>query len=154
MWPPAKPQLYRAVTRILKNGKVLDQVDTLFGVRSLAWSVEKGLLINGAPIKLNGGSVHHDNGPLGAAAFDRAEGRRVELLKSAGFNAGRTAHKPPSPAFLDACERVGILVLDEPFDVWTKSKAKYDYARFFNDWWQQDIDSMVLRDRNHPSIIF
>jgi beta-galactosidase len=154
LWSPASPQLYRAITRILKNGKVLDQVETLFGVRSLAWSVEKGLLLNGLPIKLNGGSVHHDNGPLGAAAFDRAEERRVDLLKAAGFNAVRTAHNPPSPAFLSACDRLGLLVLDEPFDVWTKSKAKYDYARFFNDWWQQDIDSMVLRDRNHPSIIF
>ncbi len=154
LWSPATPSLYRAITRVEKNGKALDQVETPFGVRSLAWSVEKGLLLNGASIKLAGGSVHHDNGPLGAAAFDRAEVRRVELLKAAGFNAVRTAHNPPSPAFLDACDRLGLLVLDEPFDVWTKSKAKYDYARFFNDSWQQDIDAMVLRDRNHPSIIF
>lgn len=153
LWSPQSPNLYRAVTQVIKNGKVLDQVETPFGVRSLSWSVEKGLLLNGASIKLVGGSVHHDNGPLGAAAFDRAETRRVELLKAAGFNAVRTAHNPPSPAFLDACDRLGLLVLDEPFDVWTKSKAKYDYARFFNDWWQQDVDSMVLRDRNHPSII-
>jgi beta-galactosidase len=154
LWSPESPLMYRAITRVLKNGKVLDEIETPFGVRSLAWSVEKGLLLNGAPIKLAGGSVHHDNGPLGAAAFDRAEVRKVELLKAAGFNAVRTAHNPPSPAFLGACDRLGILVLDEPFDVWTKGKAKYDYARFFNDWWQQDIDSMVLRDRNHPSIIF
>ncbi|HWC15540.1 MAG TPA: glycoside hydrolase family 2 TIM barrel-domain containing protein [Terriglobales bacterium] len=154
LWSPETPTLYKAVTEILKRGKVVDQFETNFGVRSLGWSVDKGLLLNGNPIKLVGGSVHHDNGPLGAAAFDRAEERRVELLKAAGFNAVRTAHNPPSPAFLDACDRLGLLVLDEPFDVWTKSKAKYDYARFFNDWWQQDIDSMVLRDRNHPSIIF
>jgi beta-galactosidase len=153
LWSPETPRLYRAITEVVKNGKVIDQVETPFGVRSLAWSVDKGLLLNGAPIKLAGGSVHHDNGPLGAAAFDRAEERRVQLLKAAGFNAVRTAHNPPSPAFLDACDRLGLLVLDEPFDVWTKSKAKYDYARFFNDWWQRDIDSMVLRDRNHPSII-
>ena len=153
LWSPEIPSLYRAINQIVKNGKVIDEVETSFGVRSLAWSVEKGLLLNGAPIKLAGGSVHHDNGPLGAAAFDRAEERRVQLLKAAGFNAVRTAHNPPSPAFLDACDRLGLLVLDEPFDVWTKSKAKYDYARFFNDWWQRDIDSMVLRDRNHPSII-
>ena len=154
LWSPQSPRLYHALTRIVKNGKTLDEVETTFGVRSLAWSVEKGLLLNGASIKLAGGSVHHDNGPLGAAAFDRAEVRRVELLKAAGFNAVRTAHNPPSPAFLDACDRLGLLVLDEPFDVWTKSKAKYDYARFFNEWWQRDIDAMVLRDRNHPSIIF
>jgi beta-galactosidase len=154
LWSPESPTLYRAVTEIVQAGKVVDQVDTRFGVRTLAWSVDKGLLLNGKSIKLTGGSVHHDNGPLGAAAFDRAEERKVELLKAAGFNAVRSAHNPPSPAFLDACDRLGLLVLDEPFDVWTKSKAKYDYARFFNDWWQQDIDAMVLRDRNHPSIIF
>ena len=154
LWSPESPTLYRAVTEITQSGKVVDRVETTFGIRSLAWSVDKGLLLNGKAIKLVGGSVHHDNGPLGAAAFDRAEERRVELLKAAGFNAVRTAHNPPSPAFLDACDRLGLLVLDEPFDVWTKSKAKYDYARFFNDWWEQDVDSMVLRDRNHPSIIF
>ncbi|HLZ91559.1 MAG TPA: glycoside hydrolase family 2 TIM barrel-domain containing protein [Candidatus Acidoferrum sp.] len=154
LWSPKSPRMYRAITRVVNNGKILDETETPFGVRSLAWSVEKGLLLNGVPIKLVGGSLHHDNGPLGAAAFDRAEVRKVELLQAAGFNAVRTAHNPPSPAFLDACDRLGMLVLDEPFDVWTKPKAKYDYARFFNDWWQQDIDSMVLRDRNHPSIIF
>lgn len=154
LWSPQSPTLYRAVTEILSGERVLDRVETTFGVRTLSWSVDKGLLLNGKSIKLVGGSVHHDNGPLGAAAFDRAEERRVELLKAAGFNAVRTAHNPPSPAFLDACDRLGLLVLDEPFDVWTIKKAKYDYARFFNDWWQQDIDSMVLRDRNHPAIIF
>ena len=132
---------------------MLDQVETPFGIRSLAWSAEKGLLLNGNPIKLAGGSVHHDNGPLGAAAFDRAEERKVQLLKAAGFNAVRTAHNPPSPAFLDACDRLGLLVIDEPFDVWTISKRRFDYARFFHDWWQRDIDAMVERDRNHPSVI-
>jgi beta-galactosidase len=153
LWSPSTPRLYHARTQILKGGKLLDQVDTSFGVRSLAWSVEKGLFLNGMPIKLAGGSVHHDNGPLGAAAFDRAEERKAELLKAAGFNAVRTAHNPPSSAFLDACDRLGLLVVDEPFDVWTVSKCKYDYARFFHDWWQTDFDAMVKRDRNHPSVI-
>jgi beta-galactosidase len=153
LWSPDTPALYRAVTEIVQGGKVIDRVETNFGVRTLAWSVDKGLVLNGKSIKLAGGSVHHDDGPLGAAAFDRAEQRKVELLKAAGFNAVRTAHNPPAPAFLDACDRLGLLVLDEPFDVWTKSKVKYDYARFFKDWWQRDLDSMVLRDRNHPSIL-
>ena len=153
LWSPENTQMYRVITQAIKNGKVVDEVETPFGIRSLSWSVEKGLLLNGAPIKLAGGSVHHDNGPLGAAAFDRAEERKVELLKAAGFNAVRTAHNPPSSAFLDACDRLGLLVVDEPFDVWTVSKRKYDYAQFFHDWWQQDIDAMVKRDRNHPSII-
>ena len=153
LWSPESPVLYRAVSTVRMNGKVIDQVTTPFGIRSLAWSAEKGLLLNGKPIKLTGGSVHHDNGPLGAAAFDRAEERRVELLKAAGMNAVRTAHNPPSPAFLDACDRLGLLVLDEPFDVWKAHKVKFDYASDFDGWWKQDVSSMVLRDRNHPSIV-
>jgi beta-galactosidase len=153
LWSPASPVLYRAVSQIRKDGKVVDQVETPFGIRSLSWSAEKGLLLNGKPVKLTGGSVHHDNGPLGAAAFDRAEERKVELLKASGYNAVRTAHNPPSPAFLDACDRLGLLVLDEPFDTWKANKAKFDYGRDFDEWWKRDISSMVLRDRNHPSIV-
>jgi beta-galactosidase len=154
LWSTESPVLYRAVTRILKDGKVLDEVETPFGIRTLAWSAGKGLLLNGKSIKLVGGCVHHDNGPLGAMAFDRAEERRVQLLKAAGFNAVRTAHNPPSPAFLDACDRLGLLVLDEAFDAWKASKAKFDYGRDFEEWWQRDLSAMVLRDRNHPSVIF
>jgi beta-galactosidase len=153
LWSPASPTLYRAVSRIRRNGKVVDQVETPFGIRSLSWSAEKGLLLNGKPVKLTGGSVHGDNGPLGAAAFDRAEERKVELLKAAGHNAVRTAHNPPSPAFLDACDRLGLLVLDEPFDMWKASKVKFDYGRDFDEWSKRDISAMVLRDRNHPSIV-
>ncbi|MGA8670166.1 MAG: glycoside hydrolase family 2 TIM barrel-domain containing protein [Terracidiphilus sp.] len=153
LWSPESPALYRAVSTIRKKGKPIDQVTTTFGIRSLQWSAENGLLLNGNPVKLTGGSVHHDNGPLGAAAFDRAEERRVELLKAAGMNAVRTAHNPPSSAFLDACDRLGLLVLDEPFDVWQAHKVKFDYGSDFDEWWKQDISSMVLRDRNHPSIV-
>ena len=153
LWSPEAPALYRAVTRLRKDGKVVDEVVTTFGIRTLAWSPEKGLLLNGKAIKLAGGCVHHDNGPLGAAAFDRAEERRVELLKAAGYNAVRTSHNPPSPAFLDACDRLGLLVLDEAFDTWKANKVKYDYGRDFDEWWQRDISAMVLRDRNHPSIV-
>ncbi len=153
LWSPASPTLYRAVSKISQGDKLIDQVETPFGIRSLSWSAEKGLLLNGKSIKLTGGSVHHDNGPLGAAAFDRAEERRVELLKAAGMNAVRTAHNPPSPAFLDACDRLGLLVLDEPFDVWEAHKVKFDYGTDFDAWWKRDVTSMVLRDRNHPSIV-
>jgi beta-galactosidase len=153
LWSPESPTLYRAVTQVLKNGIVVDEVVTPFGIRSLSWSAEKGLLLNGKSIKLTGGSVHHDNGPLGAASFDRAEERRVQLLKAAGHNAVRTAHNPPSPAFLDACDRVGLLVLDEPFDTWKASKVKFDYSRDFDEWWERDLSAMVLRDRNHPSVV-
>ncbi len=154
LWTPESPAQYRVLTRVLKDGKVLDEVETPFGIRTLLWSAEKGLLLNGKSIKLVGGSVHHDNGPLGAAAFDRAEERRVQVLKAAGFNAVRTSHNPPSPAFLEACDRLGLLVFDEAFDTWKANKAKFDYGRNFDEWWQRDISAMVLRDRNHPSVIF
>ncbi|QOY89404.1 glycoside hydrolase family 2 TIM barrel-domain containing protein [Paludibaculum fermentans] len=154
LWSPGSPALYRVVTRVLQGGKVVDEVVTPFGIRTLAWSADQGLLLNGKPIKLAGGSVHHDNGPLGAMAFDRAEERRVELLKAAGFNAVRASHNPPSPAFLDACDRLGLLVFDEAFDTWKANKAKFDYGRNFEEWWQRDISAMVMRDRNHPSVIF
>jgi beta-galactosidase len=153
LWSPQTPRLYKAISRVLRGGTVVDEVTTPFGIRSIGWSAEKGFLLNGTPMELTGGSVHHDNGPLGAAAFDRAEARRVELLKAAGFNAVRTAHNAPSPAFLDACDRLGLLVLDEPFDVWTIGKAKYDMAHQFDEWWQRDVAALVLRDRNHPSIV-
>ncbi len=153
LWSPESPTLYRAVSTVRIAGTIVDRVTTPFGIRTLDWSAEKGLLLNSKPIKLTGGSVHHDNGPLGAAAFDRAEERRVELLKAAGMNAVRTAHNPPSPAFLNACDRLGLLVLDEPFDVWEVHKVKFDYGSNFDAWWRRDISSMVLRDRNHPSIV-
>jgi beta-galactosidase len=153
LWSPESPALYRAVTQVLKNGAIVDEVVTPFGIRSLAWSTENGLVLNGKSIKLTGGSVHHDHGPLGAAAFDRAEERKVELLKAAGHNAVRTAHNPPSSAFLDTCDRLGLLVLDEPFDTWKANKVKFDYGRDFDEWWKHDVSSMVLRDRNHPSIV-
>jgi beta-galactosidase len=153
LWSPDSPAMYSAVSQVRQRGNLIDEVVTPFGIRSLAWSADKGLLLNGTPIKLHGGSVHHDNGPLGAAAFDRAEERKVELLKTAGDNAVRTAHNPPSTAFLDACDRLGLLVLDEPFDVWEAHKAKFDFASDFDGWWKRDISAMVLRDRNHPSIV-
>src|SRR5205814_4806521 len=120
---------------------------------SISSSAEEGLVLTGKPINLTGGGVHAGNAPLGAAAFERAEERKAELLKAAGHNAVRTAHNPPSSAFLDACDRLGLLVLDEPFDVWKAHKVKFDYGTDFDEWWKQDISSMVLRDRNHPSIV-
>ena len=104
-------------------------------------------------VLLKGGCVHHDNGILGSASFDRAEERKVALHKANGYNAIRCAHNPPAPAFLDACDRLGILVIDEAFDCWRQGKNPGDYHVAFDDWWQRDLDNMVLRDRNHPSII-
>lgn len=153
LWSVESPALYKLRTSLSVQGRLTDQVETTFGVRSVEFSAVKGFLLNGEPLKLRGGCVHHDNGCLGACAYDRAEERRVELLKAAGFNAVRTAHNPPSPAFLDACDRLGVLVIDEAFDCWRKGKNPDDYHRFFDTYWRQDIEAMVRRDRNHPSVI-
>ncbi len=154
LWFPESPDLYRAEVTIVSGDKIMDIARTTFGIRTIAVDAENGLRINGKNYLLKGGCMHHDNGLLGAATFDRAEERRVELLKANGFNAVRTSHNPPSRQFLDACDRLGIMVIDEAFDMWERPKNPQDYARFFDDWWKKDITSMVLRDRNHPSVIF
>jgi len=116
LWSPDSPTLYRLLTRLVRQDEVLDAEEIAFGIRTISLDAESGFVLNGQPMKLRGGCVHHDNGPLGACTYDRAEERRVELLRAAGFNAIRTAHNPPSPAFLDACDRIGMLVIDEAFD--------------------------------------
>src|SRR4029453_13272804 len=130
-----------------------DTTTTTFGVRTLAFAPESGFLLNGRPFELRGGCVHHHHGPPGAASHDRAEERKVELLKANGFNAVRCAHNPPAAAFLDACDRLGLLVIDEAFDCWRNGKHVADYHVVFDDWWRRDLDAMLLRDRNHPSVI-
>ncbi|MBN1421200.1 MAG: DUF4982 domain-containing protein [Planctomycetes bacterium] len=153
LWSPDSPALYRLVATVAVDGATVDEAETTFGIRTIAFGPETGFVLNGKPLELRGGCVHHDNGCLGACAFDRAESRRVELLKASGFNAIRTSHNPPSPAFLEACDRLGVLVVDEAFDCFTPGKNPQDYGRFFDEWWKRDIESMVLRDRNHPSVI-
>ncbi|HEY6978343.1 MAG TPA: glycoside hydrolase family 2 TIM barrel-domain containing protein [Chitinophagaceae bacterium] len=153
-WSPSSPYLYHAITDIMNGDKLLDHVVTNFGIRSISITAEKGFLLNGKQIRLRGGCMHHDNGPLGAATIDRAEERRVELLKKSGFNAVRTSHNPPSQQFLDACDRLGIIVIDEAFDQWERHKNPEDYGLYFDTSWQHDINAMVLRDRNHPSVVF
>ena len=153
LWTPETPYLYQVQVSVLKENQVIDATQIPFGIRTLKYSSENGFQLNGKTVKINGGCVHHDNGCLGAAAFDRAEERKAELLKSAGFNAVRTSHNPPSEAFLNACDKSGLMVIDESFDGWKESKTPYDYALFFDNWWQRDLESMLKRDRNHPSII-
>lgn len=152
-WSTASPHLYRAQVELLSGGTVIDSVATTFGIRRVEVDAARGLRINGERVTLKGGCLHHDNGLLGACAIDRAEERRVELMKAHGFNAIRTAHNPPSSAFLEACDRLGMLVLDEAFDQWERQKNAQDYHLYFAEWWQRDIDAMVLRDRNHPCVI-
>jgi beta-galactosidase len=153
LWGTASPRMYRAEVELLVAGKATDKATAPFGIRKVEVDAERGLRINGESVKLRGGCMHHDNGLLGACAIDRAEERRVELMKAHGFNAIRTSHNPPSSAFLDACDRLGMLVMDEAFDQWERQKNAQDYHLYFNDWWQRDVNSMVLRDRNHPSVI-
>lgn len=152
LWSIDQPNLYTLRSELKVGGRIVDAEETTFGIRAITIDAENGLRLNGVPVKLKGGCIHHDHGPLGAAAFDRAEERKVELLKSAGYNALRSAHNPPSPALLDACDRLGFLVLDETFDSWTVAKTPNDYHLNFVDWWQRDTESMVRRDRNHPSV--
>lgn len=152
LWDINAPNLYDAHISIQDNDKIIDTYSQSFGIRTIHYSV-KGFFLNGKKLDLNGGCVHHDNGILGAAAFDRAEFRKVQMMKSAGFNALRTSHNLPSEAFLEACDRLGMLVIDEAFDGWREAKTPYDYATLFDKYWKQDIEGMVLRDLNHPSII-
>ncbi len=153
LWSPEKPALHAAVSEVIVGRRVVDRAETVFGIRSISFDAKNGCLLNGKPVLLKGGCMHHDNGCLGAATYDRAEERRVRLMKDNGFNAIRTSHNPPSPAFLDACDRLGMFVIDEAFDHWEWPKNDQDYHRHFKEWWKRDIESMVLRDRNHPSVI-
>lgn len=153
LWSPDTPSLCRAEVNLSVGGQVVDSLASRIGIRQVELSAAEGLRINGQPIELFGGNVHHDNGPLGAAAHDRAEQRRVEILKAAGFNAIRTSHNPPSTTFLNACDRLGMLVIDEAFDGWAQQKTPHDYSRVFGQWWERDVGAMIHRDRNHPSVI-
>jgi len=155
LWSTDQPNLYQAKISIKQKENYIDQVTKTFGIRTLEFSAENGFMLNGEKVLLNGGCVHHDNGILGAAAYDRAEVKKVEVMKAAGFNALRTSHNPPSEAFLNACDSLGMMVIDEAFDGWRTAKdpTPYDYSIYFDEWWQHDTESMVLRDKNHPSII-
>ncbi|MFW6309259.1 MAG: glycoside hydrolase family 2 TIM barrel-domain containing protein [bacterium] len=153
LWSVESPYLYTVKSEVIHKGKVIDSKETKTGIRSISFDAQKGFKLNGKTMNLKGGCVHHDCGILGSASYDRAEKRKVELLKNSGFNAVRCAHNPPSPAFLDACDELGMMVIDEAFDCWRESKKINDYASYFENWWKEDIKSMIYRDRNHPSII-
>ena len=153
LWSLDSPNLYTAEIIVKVGNKTEDKYCHAFGIRSIQFSAEKGFLLNGNPVLLKGGCIHHDNGLLGAAAFGRAEERKVEILKADGYNAIRCAHNPYSESFLDACDRNGMLVIDEFTDIWDFYKNPQDYSRFFKDWWNKDMTDWIMRDRNHPSVI-
>ena len=131
LWSPESPTLYTIEVNVLANGKTVDTYSLETGIRSIRYDTQKGFQINDKPIKIKGGCVHHDNGILGAAAFRRAEERKIEILKANRFNAIRTSHNPVSTEFLEICDRLGMLVLEEAFDVWTESKRQDDYHLYF-----------------------
>ena len=153
LWDLDNPYLYTLRSVILDGSKELDRVDDVLGIRTINYDVDQGFFLNGKHVKMYGVKVHHDGGSEGAAVPARVWERRLEIFKSGGCNAIRTAHNPPDPTFLDACDRVGMLVMDEAFDQWVAPKNPYDYNLYFNEWHEHDLHDFVLRDRNHPSVV-
>jgi beta-galactosidase len=153
LWSPEQPALYTLETELRRGSELLDRTVTSFGLRIVTFDANQGMQLNGKPIKMRGGCIHHDNGLVGAAAFDTAEDRKVRLLKARGFNAVRPSHNPFSTAFLHACDRHGLLVVAETFDVWRKAKVPKDYSVHFDRRWREDLATMVLSARHHPSIV-
>jgi len=153
LWSVKNPKQYRLVTEVLQNNLVIDRKETLFGLRDIRFDAATGFYLNNVQTKILGVCLHHDLGALGAAVNVRAMERQLEIMKAMGVNAIRTAHNPPAPEFLDLCDKMGFLVMDEAFDMWAKKKTKNDYHLNFPEWHKRDLEDMVLRDRNHPSII-
>ena len=170
LWDAENPDLYQVTAKVTDLGEfrcslipakasasenaMTDELSVLFGIRTLSADAACGLKVNGRTVKLRGGCIHHDNGILGAVSLYDSEYRKIRLLKESGFNAVRTAHNPPSAVLLEACDRLGMYVFDEAFDAWGMAKQPGDYNQFFKDDWKEDMKAFILRDRNHPSILF
>lgn len=155
LWSIETPSLYTLKTTLLEGIKPIDNYNSTFGIRKIEFDTDKGFFLNGNHVKMNGVCLHHDAGCLGAAVPDQAWVRRLQLLKDMGCNAIRLSHNPPSPEFLDLCDKMGFLVMDEIFDEWVEKKGQvgFSYHIFFEEWWKSDLVSMIYRDRNHPSIV-
>lgn len=154
LWDVDSPQCYTLVTYIkdAESGALLDTYRTVTGFRTFEFDAEKGFSLNGKPMKINGVCLHHDAGALGAVVNRRAIERQLEIMKEMGVNAIRCSHNPPAPELLQLCDSMGLLVMDETFDMWRKKKTAHDYARYFDEWHERDLTDLVKRDRNHPSI--
>ena len=152
LWSLHQPYLYRAVSRVQCGERPCDEYTTPFGIRSFAFTSDKGFVLNGQPVKILGVCDHHDLGALGAAVSTRALERQLEILKQMGANGIRTSHNPPAPELLDLADRMGFVVMDEAFDMWKKQKTTYDYHLDWDQWHARDLSDLVLRDRNHPSV--
>jgi beta-galactosidase len=152
LWSTDTPTLYKAVSTVERKNQVSDEYTTTFGIRTFRFDVNDGFFLNGKHIKILGVCDHHDLGCLGAAINTRALQRQLEMLKAMGCNGIRTSHNPPAPELLDLCDKMGFIVMDEAFDMWMKGKTEYDYHLDFAEWHKRDLEDMVLRDRNHPSV--
>ena len=152
LWSTAKPYLYKAITKIERNGIIVDEIKTYFGIRSFRFDATNGFYLNNQPLKIQGVCMHHDLGALGAAYNHAAAKRQLKILKEMGVNAIRFSHNPPAAAILDLCDEMGFLVQVEAFDMWKKRKNRFDYNLYFDEWHARDVQAMVLRDRNHPSV--
>jgi beta-galactosidase len=152
-WDLQKPYLYSLVSEVLQGGQAADRYVTPFGIRTIQFTADKGFLLNGRPVKLRGVCLHHDLGALGAAVNRRAIERQLQIMQAMGVNAIRTSHNPPAPELLDLCDRMGLLVMDEAFDVWRAAKVPNDYSKHFDQWGETDLRDLLRRDRNHPSVI-
>jgi beta-galactosidase len=152
LWSIENPYLYQLTTCLLLDNKVIDEYTTAVGIRSFEFDAEKGFILNGRHIKINGVCNHHDLGCLGTAVNRRAIQRQLEILKGMGCNGIRCSHNPPAPELLELCDEMGFIVMDEAFDMWMKRKSAFDYSRYFAEWYERDLTDLVLRDRNHPSV--
>ncbi len=152
LWSPDNPYLYKLKATLLIDGVKADEVTTTLGIREFAFDAKQGFTLNKKKLKIKGVCMHHDLGALGAAFNKAAAKRQLQMLKDMGCNAIRTAHNPPAPQFLGLCDEMGFLVMDEAFDMWQKKKNKFDYSRDFASWYKMDLEDMVKRDRNHPSV--
>ena len=153
LWSIESPNLYTLKTYVMAGRRVIDHVTTVIGIRHIEYDVDQGFLLNGKQVKMKGVNLHHDAGGVGAAVPERMWERRLQILKAGGCNAVRTAHNIPAPEFLDICDRLGMLVMDEAFDEWARGKREYTYKVFFQEWWEKDLLVMLRRDRNHPSVV-
>ena len=152
-WDISRPYLYRAISALSDGNNVLDRYVTRFGVRTVEFNRQKGLLLNGRHLKIQGVCLHHDLGALGAAVNRRAIERQLQIMKSMGVNAIRTSHNPPAPELLDLCDTMGLMVMDEAFDMWANPKLPNGHGKYFGEWAETDLRDMIRRDRNHPGII-
>ena len=153
LWSLEHPHLYTLVSTLYVDGKESDYERRDIGIRTLRYTPHGGFFLNNERVKMKGVNLHHEAGAVGAAVPERVWERRIEILKAGGCNAIRTAHNPPAPEFLDLCDRLGMLVMDEAFDEWLAGKREYSYKRYFDEWHEEDLRAMILRDRNHPSVV-